>query len=71
MMLLAAGTVFALPVSGTDPPTMANIGYSLRGYDIFRGNPMSISATIDTGFKEPVFSANYSAGSLTPDQVRA
>ena len=57
----------------SDPPTiMPNIGYTLDGYDIFFGNPLttgSAGATPDPGFRlQQIFEAVYS-GKVTPDKM--
>ena len=52
-----------------DTKKMPNIGYILRGYDIFLGNPMSTMASTDPGFcMQTIFSAKYNLGKVTADQ---
>ena len=43
---------------------MRNIGYLMKGYDIYFGNPLS--EVSDPGFRDPIFKAEYD-GTTTPD----
>jgi len=57
---------------GTGPsdehPTMPNIGYLFRGYNLMFGNPLPTEgATIDPGFRQPIFKAAYKSHKVTPD----
>ena len=38
---------------------MTNIDYVLMGYDIFYGNPKAIDATVDSGYRDPIFKTEY------------
>merc|ERR1712096_381202 len=54
---------------GTDePPTMPNIGYLFRGYNLMFGNPLPTEgANVDPGFRQPIFKAVYKSHKVTPD----
>ena len=41
------------------PPTMPDIDYLFRGYDLMRGNPKSTEADVDPGYLEPIFATTY------------
>ena len=43
---------------------MRNIGYLMKGYDIYFGNPLS--GVSDPGMRDPIFEASYD-GRTTPD----
>ena len=61
--------IFILGHLNNDTKKMPNIGYILRGYDIFLGNPMSTMASTDPGFcMQTIFSAKYNLGKVTADQ---
>lgn len=48
-------------------PTMNNIGYLLKGYNIFYGNPLPTGETLeDPGYRQMIFDAKYS-GRTTSD----
>jgi len=64
---LAAGTEPQLS-NTAEPEAMPNIGYLFRGYDLMYGNPLPTDGFFDPGFRQPVFTAVYTPGSLTPDQ---
>ena len=47
---------------------MNNLGYVLRGYDIYFGNPSSVKkGTPDPGFKDPIFKADYKQSRTSED----
>jgi len=54
-----------LAVDADGPTKMINIGYAVRGYDSFTGNPQSNG--IDRGFKHPVFDLEYTQKTTTGD----
>ena len=41
-----------------DVPTLPNVGYAFRGYNIFIGNPFHADTHGDPGFKLPIFKAS-------------
>lgn len=48
---------------------MPNIGALLQGYDVMFGNPVPTRGLpLDPGYRQPVFSAIYFPGDLTPDR---
>ena len=47
-------------------PTLPNVAYALRGYNILRGNPMATDNKADPGFDNSIFEAKYS-GATTGD----
>jgi len=46
---------------------MENSGYLFYGYNLYRGNPHSLSGSLDPGFTNPIFDADYSQGTKTGD----
>ena len=46
---------------------MPNVDYAMRGYNILRGNPLSIGLEADPGFSNPIFKTTYAAGRVTGD----
>ena len=46
---------------------MTNIDYVLFGYDIFYGNPKSIDASVDPGFRDPIFDKSYTSDRCSED----
>ena len=46
---------------------MPNIGYTLDGYDILKGNPLTTGTTPDPGYRQAIFDASYT-GKVTADQ---
>ena len=43
--------------SGSDVPSLPNVGYAFRGYNIIIGNPFHADTDGDPGFKLPIFKA--------------
>ena len=41
-------------------PTLPNVDYALRGYNILRGNPLATDNEADPGFDNSIFQAVYS-----------
>jgi len=57
------------PYNASNPGTMPNIGYVFSGYDIFYGNPLTVSGLpVDPGFRQPIFQASYGNNATTADQ---
>ena len=47
---------------------MNNLGYVLRGYDIYFGNPNMVKkGSPDPGYKDPIFKAVYQQSKTSPD----
>ena len=44
--------------TGRDVPTLPNVGYAFRGYNILIGNPFHADTDGDPGFKLPIFKAS-------------
>jgi hypothetical protein len=52
--------------TAADLPTMPNVEYTLRGYNLLVGNPLASGHEADPGFDNVVFEAKYS-GATTAD----
>ena len=57
---------FRIDCESGDTPRLNNIGYSLKGYDIHYGNPVTTTEIVDPGFRSPIFIAEYN-GQTTAD----
>lgn len=73
LSLLGVLYVSAMPVpekaAAPQPQPMPNIQYVLSGYNVMFGNPMPTDQLgIDPGFKEQIFEANYTSGTLSADK---
>lgn len=63
----ASALTFNISINGSIPK-MNNIGYLLKGYDVFYGNPMPTGGTLeDPGYRQMIFDAKYS-GRKTSDE---
>lgn len=58
------GKVF--PPNARELPTMPNIEYAMRGYNLLMGNPLATGHQADPGFDSSIFEAVYS-GAATAD----